>query len=173
MEEVAAHAIEHRPAACDDAAGSTHHQRQRAGHRMIGGLADRTVDHRRAARRDRCPDLARGGGIDRAHVDVHRTRANPGDDAVGAERDALDIRCIGQHRDHDLARGGNLARRARSRRPVCGQPGHRCRLDIGYDQAMAAFQNVCRHRPAHRAESYETDDHDAPVRGCALAMPIT
>ena len=48
VEEIGAHAVEHRPAARDDLGGPADHQRQRARHRVIGGLADRAVDHRRA-----------------------------------------------------------------------------------------------------------------------------
>ena len=75
VEEVGAHAVEHRPAARDDVRGSADHQRQRPRDRVIGGLADRAVDHRRAFRGHRRADLARRRRIDRAHVDVDAARA--------------------------------------------------------------------------------------------------
>ena len=82
--------------------------------------------------RDPRADAARGLRIDRAHVDVDRTRPDARDDAVGAERDALDVRRIRQHRDDEVDRAAATSRGVAAERApaavnaatACGTTSH-------------------------------------------------
>ena len=137
------------------------HQRERARHRVRRrscrpGLSIIAAPLAAIA----APTLRVVRGIDRAHVDVDRAGRNALDDAVRAERDALDVGRVGQHGDHDVARAPRLrAASSRACAPAstsaCTAGGLTCRTP----SAVPLLQHVAGHRRAHRAQSDESDVH--------------
>ena len=106
--------------------------------------------------RDRRADAARGLRIDRAHVDVDRARPDALDDAVGPERDALDVRRVRQHRDDEVDSPRATSRGvAAARAPAAVNAATDCGIDVAHDELVALGEEVARHRRAHRAQSDE------------------
>ena len=164
VEEVRAHAVEHGTHARDGRLVAADHQRQRAGDRVLGRLADGAVDHAAAFRRERPADLARRLRRARAHVDHDRAGCSAGGDAVGPERDLLDIRRIGQHGDDDVA-GAPRPPPATSR-PCAPLATSRCTAAGSMSWTVSAWpfaSDVGRHGPAHDAETDETDAASFPA----------
>src|SRR5580704_7143223 len=64
-------------------------------------------------------DALRGAGIDRGHVDAEAAARDAFEDAAGAEIGGFDIARGRQDRDHHVAGGGRLGRRAGARRDEC------------------------------------------------------
>ena len=79
-------------------------------------------------------EVARDARRDRAHVDREPAGSERLERAVRAQVDLLDLGRVGQHRDEDVAGGGDFARRRGRRGAFGGELRDRVAIDVVDDQ---------------------------------------
>ncbi len=94
------------------------HDRQRPVDRLGLAAGHRGIQHLHALGRQRRGDLPSGRRRDGAHVDEDGTAPGTFDDAVRPERHLPHVRGVGEHRDHQLAAGGDIRGGGARFRPV-------------------------------------------------------
>ena len=149
--------LEERPGGGEVGLVAAHHDRQ-------GGLfgadltaGDGRVQHPYGMLGGRASHRERGFRADRAHVDQQRAGPGGGQDPAVAEDDLLDLRVVGQHRDHHLGRAHRLRDRSGRDEPGRGQQVDRRPVHVEPGDPMPGGDQVARHRRPHDPQADEPD----------------
>ena len=152
-----AHDVEDRLDRRETGRVAANHDRQRAVDGADVTAADRGIEHRSTAFLRLRRKLPCGCGRDAAHVDDDCAWLHRLEHAVLAVEHELHIRRIRHHRDDPGGLAGHVGRR--SRRACAGRHEivNRAAAAAVDHNRVAGFQEVLCHRPAHEAQTDESD----------------
>jgi hypothetical protein len=125
---------------------------------------DGRVDRMDAALPRRVRDLDCERGLARRHVDEHRSGASPREDTVPTEDDVAYVVGKPDHREHDVARRGDLSRRRLPGRSAREQ-GLRLRARaVEHRECVAGVAEMAGHARPHHPEADPADSRLAGGR---------
>ena len=144
MNDRPAEAGKERLPALERVAIAADHDREPRLARTDVAARDWRVERRHAARPCRVVDVARERRLARRHVDQHAAGSGAGEHAVATEHDLTHVAGCADHREHDVGRGSDRARRvcpdgvAREQRLGAGTRAREHRQPISACEQMAA-----------------------------------